>query len=260
MGADVWFLKCLSVIMPMGGQAAPSKAGEWRKEWGNGYSPDFKARMLKPLLDDMDSRRKLGGVLADIGSGCMRSKNGESGYAYYPSRGKTVVRVDIGMPYPYRVRGNTLELQADVESLELDSVAQRRRLALLSRHLSTPKGQVPRADTIILSDILNYVDFRRVISGLLRFLRPGGRMVICNTPGMGFPDMFSDHGVKGNNELAHFIRSRGMFIEHLTHVPNVPFWMPLREAPWSGYGTVEQAMEHRNMMLVAVACGQPAYS
>ncbi|MEW6035574.1 MAG: hypothetical protein AB1529_03095 [Candidatus Micrarchaeota archaeon] len=147
----------------------------WKGQWGSGYAPDFKYAQVRPLLDRMQLRGTLGERLLDLGSGSVAGRNGKARPLYYPSEGKRVVRVDIGMPYPYSLSGNVLELQADIEHPEPDAFSQKKKLALLARHIGADiRTGPPLFDTFIMVDILNYVDYRRTLSCLLPFLRPGG--------------------------------------------------------------------------------------
>jgi hypothetical protein len=53
-----------------------------------------------------------------------------------------------------------------------------------------------RADTIVYSDILNYVDFRKVLSGFAKYLKPDGRIIVLNLPHRGNRSLFSDKVLK----------------------------------------------------------------
>jgi hypothetical protein len=56
--------------------------------------------------------------------------------------------------------------------------------------------KIDRADTMVLSDTLNYVDFRKVLSGFVTYLKPDGRLIILNLPHRGNQLLFSDQGPK----------------------------------------------------------------
>jgi len=183
------------------------------------------------LLHDLDRYGRLGARILDAGSGSLvmvesiqrgriEEKAVEAG-SFYPTEGKKVVRVDLGAPYLFRRQGPILELQADITDLDLDRASQLRRLAILASHLGfDARSERPLFDTILLSDVLNYVDHRATISALHRFLAPGGRLVVHNTPGKGWPGLFARDDVllKDNRDLISHIRSLGMRIEHLTSV------------------------------------------
>ncbi|MFH1586559.1 MAG: hypothetical protein ABID38_01740 [Candidatus Diapherotrites archaeon] len=111
-----------------------------------------------------------------------------------------------------------MEIQADIERLELDSPDQKKRMALIAEFLGLdPKKKAAPVDSILFSDILNYIDFRTVVSSLSKYLKPGGRIIILNKPGRGISERFSERGVKENSELIEFLDNKNGFeIEHLT--------------------------------------------
>jgi predicted RNA-binding protein associated with RNAse of E/G family len=63
------------------------------------------------------------------------------------------------------------------------------------------EGTSERADTIVFSDTLNYVDFRKVLSAVAKYLKPDGRIIILNLPYRGNRSLFSDKGLKDNRQL-----------------------------------------------------------
>jgi SAM-dependent methyltransferase len=70
------------------------------------------------------------------------------------------------------------------------------------------------ADTIVFSEILNYVDFRKVIQGFSVFLKPGGRIVVVNLPFRGNRSLFSEMGLKENRQLYGFLEEHDFEIEY----------------------------------------------
>ncbi len=67
---------------------------------------------------------------------------------------------------------------------------------------------------MVFADLLNYVDFRKVLRGFGNYLKPGGRMVIVNLPMRGNQSLFSDKGLKDNRELYEFLQEHRFEIEH----------------------------------------------
>ena len=70
------------------------------------------------------------------------------------------------------------------------------------------------ADTIVFSDTLNYVDFRKVLGGFVKYLKAGGRIIVLNYPDRGNRLLFSDKGLRDNRELCAFLAQRDFEIEH----------------------------------------------
>jgi hypothetical protein len=236
------------------------KRAFWNAEWGSGYAPDFKYAQLAPLLDAVERAGKLGTKMLDIGSGSMSPRNNPDVTLplFYPTEGKLVVRADLGMPYPHRTRGGILEIRADIEDLHMRSPRNLMNLVRVCRHIGAdPRRELPVFDTLLMSDILNYVDFRKTLPGLLPFLRDGGRLVVCNWPDMGLPEAFSPGRPQSNGELLRFIGSAGLETEHLHH--GGMLYPGEAESAWysqPSYPFVEQSVSERcNMMLVAVKKG-----
>ena len=74
--------------------------------------------------------------------------------------------------------------------------------------------KIERAGTMILSDTLDYVNFRKVLSGFVTYLKPGGRLIILNLPHRGNQLLFSDQGPKDNRLLYSFLEEHCFEIEH----------------------------------------------
>jgi hypothetical protein len=49
--------------------------------------------------------------------------------------------------------------------------------------------------------MLNYVDFRKVLHGFGKHLKPDGRIIVFNLPNRGNGLLFSDKGLKDNRQL-----------------------------------------------------------
>jgi hypothetical protein len=65
-------------------------------------------------------------------------------------------------------------------------------------------AKTERADTIVFSDMLNYVDL--VLNGFAKYLKPDGRIIVLNFPYRGSRLLFSDKGLKDNRQLYAFLR------------------------------------------------------
>jgi len=202
-------------------KAAKAKRKRWKPHYGLAYDLSTKRGHLVPLLRKLDSLGKLGKVIVDVGSGSTMVSDGAGRKipAIYTPRGKKLIRVDLATPHESRRVGDVLELQADIEHTTVDSTKQRKKLVGLARFLGLdPRSKAEVVDSIVMSDILNYVDFRRTIQGLSKYLKNNGRIVILNKPERGHKKSFSEHGVKRNGELTNFLRRNGFEIEHLIDI------------------------------------------
>ena len=114
-----------------------------------------------------------------------------------------------------------LKVRMDIEQVGAPiAYSHRKALRRSARFLRVdPRtAATERADTIIFSDILNYVDFERVLGGFARFLKPGGRFIVCNLPMRGNQTLFSEKGLKDNRRLFQYLEANGFDLEE-KHFP-----------------------------------------
>jgi hypothetical protein len=182
----------------------------WRRFWGGTYGPELKEWMLKPVFETLESEGKIGDIIVDVGSGAQPVTR------LLESRpGRKRILVDVA--------GENFD-SADEQGIRLDAekVAQpealsfRKALLRACKFLGTTPAAAspPAADTIVFSDLLNYVDFRKVLRGFSKYLRPDGRIVVVNLPMRGNESLFSEHGLKDNRHLYGFLEENQFEIEH----------------------------------------------
>jgi len=186
-------------------------ANPWQEYWGETYAPELKQRLLKPLLDDLEKEGKVGNLIVDVGSGARPVTR-----LLAARPGRKRVCVDIAADNGESV--DKLRLRMDAEKIgQLDRLSFRKALlracSFLEIDLREDAG-TRQADTVVISDTLNYVDFRKVLSGLASYLKPNGRIIILNLPYRGNQSLFSDLGLKDNCQLYPFLEEQGFEIEH----------------------------------------------
>jgi SAM-dependent methyltransferase len=218
----------------------PGRREFWARQWGSGYSPDFKMSEIRPLVEQMERAGRLGQRILDVGSGKV-SADGSP----YPVEGKKIVRLDIGTPEQLRVIDGILELQCDIERFSAEEAMK------AAEHVG---AQTPlRAfDAIFFLDILNYVDSRETLGRFLELLDDGGRIIISNFVNMGVTLLFSEKRPRTNRELLEQVVAGGMRIEHLNHPPYYPPWFP--GAPHYSrpdYPAIMPVRDNGSMVLVA---------
>jgi SAM-dependent methyltransferase len=187
------------------------KENPWQEYWGETYAPELKQRLLKPLFDELDSEGKIGNLIIDIGSGAQPvSRLLEA----KPAR----KRICIDIAADNGESPGELKLRLDAEKVqEFAWLSSRKALLRVGAFLGTnPRKdqETERADAIVISDTLNYVDFRTVLSGFAKFLRPNGRIIILNLPYRGNHALFSERGLKDNYQLCAFLEEQNFEIEH----------------------------------------------
>lgn len=191
----------------------PDRGNEnpWQEYWGETYAPDLKRTLLKPIFDELDKAGKIGDLVVDIGSG---SRPVTRLLEARPGR----KRVCIDIAADSGVASNEIRLRLDAEQLgEIRRVSFLRALFEVCAFLGInprKEKEIQRADTMVVSDTLNYVDFRKVLSGFASYLKPNGRIIILNLPYRGNQSLFSERGLKNNRELYAFLEERHFEIEH----------------------------------------------
>jgi hypothetical protein len=185
-------------------------ANPWQEYWGDTYAPELKQRLLRPVLDDLEKEGKLGNLIVDIGSGAHPITR-----LLAARPGRKRVCIDIAADNGESI--DELRLRLDAEKIgQLSRLsfckALLRACVFLKIDLRTD-AEIERADTMVIADTLNYVDFRKVLSGLASYLKTHGRIVILNLPYRGNQSLFSDLGLKDNRQLYPFLEEQGFAIE-----------------------------------------------
>ena len=186
-------------------------ANPWQEYWGETYAPELKQRLLKPLFDELEKEGKIGNLIVDIGSGAQPVTR-----LLEPRPERKRVFVDIAADNRGSV--DELKLRLDVEKIgNPEQLSCRKAMLRVCTFLQIDVRtgvEMERADTMVISDTLNYVDFRNVLSGLASYLKPNGRIVILNLPYRGNRTLFSDLGLKDNCQLYPFLEEQGFEIEY----------------------------------------------
>jgi hypothetical protein len=150
--------------------------------WGESYGPQLKQRLLKPVFDKLETEEKIGNLIIDVGSGAppvtqlLKTK---------PARKR--ICVDIAADNVGSL--DDLRIRLDAEKVEqFGTLSFRKAILGVCAFLEIkPKAEAKteRADTIVFSDTLNYVDFGKVLNGFAKYLKPDGRIIVLNLPHRG---------------------------------------------------------------------------
>jgi SAM-dependent methyltransferase len=196
---------------PTPGQPVRKAASPWQEYWGETYAPELKRALLEPIFEKLESEDKIGNLIVDIGSGASPVTR-----LLASKPGRKRIGVDIaadngGTPDELRVRFDAEKVvQAGVFSFH-------KALLKICAFLEIdPKGveKVELVDTVVVSDTLNYVDFRKVLGGVAKYLKPGGRLIVLNLPYRGNRLLFSGQGLKDNRRLYSFLEERHFEIQY----------------------------------------------
>ena len=189
----------------------PNDANPWQQYWGESYDPESKRLLLTPVFDKLETEEKIGDLIVDVGGGASPVTQLLKGK---PARKRICIDIaadNVGSP-------NDLRIRLDAEKVgQFGSLSFRKALLRVSAFLGiNPRTEAKTecADTIVFSDLLNYVDFRKVLNGFGKYLKPGGRIIVYNLPNRGNGLLFSDKGLKDNRELYAFLAEHHFEIEH----------------------------------------------
>jgi len=202
---------------------------QWKTLWGIGYNPVGKTVRFHSLLKGITGKTVL-----DVGPGAIRQKRGlfvkETMPAQFIPRepeDRKIIRLDMGAPETKLVGQNILQVEVDIESDEAE--------AEMAEHIPKFLNQTKdwRVDSILLSDVLNYVDYKKVIESLSKHLNPGGRIIIENQSGKGLKNLFSKDKMTNPDIARNFLMARGFRIEHFTNVTS----------KFKEFGTIEKSVK-----------------
>ena len=189
----------------------PNDANPWQRYWGESYGPESKQLLLKPVFDKLETEEKIGNLIIDVGSGALPVTQLVKAK---PARKR--ICIDIASDNVGSL--NDLRIRLDAEKAgQFGSLSFRKALLRVSAFLGInprTEAKTERADTIVFSDMLNYVDFRKVLNGFGNYLKPGGRIIVFNLPDRGNGSLFSDKGLKDNHQLYAFLEEQRFEIEH----------------------------------------------
>ena len=188
-----------------------NNANPWQQYWGESYGPELKQHLLKPVFGKLETEEKIGNLIIDVGSGAspvtqlLKTK---------PARKR--ICIDIAADNVGSL--DDLRIRLDAEKVgQFGTLSFRKALLRVCAFLEiNPKAEAKteRADTIVFSDTLNYVDFRKVLNGFSKYLKPDGRIIVLNLPHRGNRLLFSDKGLKDNRQLYAFLEEHHFEIEH----------------------------------------------
>ncbi|MEM4256908.1 MAG: hypothetical protein QXD98_00965 [Candidatus Diapherotrites archaeon] len=191
------------------------KSKEWGGFFGKDYGLELKQKTLVPLIRELDRKGLLGRNFVDVGSGAQDiiTKNGlaaRAGFLYDTER-KKVLRIDLAFDKE-KIKENVFEMPLDIET-KIKTFSLLRKIARAKKFFENKP-----VDTFLLSDVLNYVDYEQALTNIAKFLRKNGLIIIFNKPGRGFESLFSEKGVKNNDDLLRTLRKLGFKIIHCADI------------------------------------------
>jgi hypothetical protein len=180
----------------------------WQLYWGEAYGLELKKWLLKPVFDELERTGKVGDLIVDVGSGAQPVTR-------FLDTKPNRKRILVDVAAESGGREDEARIRLDAEKIgEMGMLSFRKALVRACRFVGIAPGVGNAgADTMVFADLLNYVDFRKVLSGFASYLKPGGRFVIVNLPMRGNQALFSDKGLKDNRLLYEWLESERFEIE-----------------------------------------------
>ncbi|MFA4997728.1 MAG: GNAT family N-acetyltransferase, partial [Bacteroidales bacterium] len=178
----------------------------WHGQWNREYAGVNEREWFNKITNQGEC---LGDITVDLG--CSARPFAVSA----PDR--KVILVDIDAPQASAfIKPNTVLLRGDAQHPEqVTTITDVVKLFGLNHENQTNLDDVlrERVNSVVITHLLNYVDFRQVIRKASRWLIPGGRLFIVNQPGLGEAGLFHAHGVHSNRELIGFLHEQGYSIQ-----------------------------------------------
>jgi len=140
------------------------------------YDWNAKETHIAPFLNLLDQEGMIGDTVLDIGSG-PRPLSG-----VLKKEGRKLFAIDFVRPL---VAHDFHHIRGDVRKVaDPDSFATKRAVVKMASILGVdPRTAKPQqADTIIFSDILNYVPYEETVGAFAKYLKRGGLLVVLNQP------------------------------------------------------------------------------
>ncbi len=201
------------------------KIQEWNTCWGDVYNLERKNQYREFLLR-LSYLDILGRTLIDVGCGI------KSVIDHLPSHRHKKVFVDLSSGIYQRNPSSSHDtyIRMDLHRLTENNHRDFKRfMKKLYTFLGEERGnrassglfhKLGFVDSIVYSDILNYIDYRNVMRALYKNLRSGGRKIIFNKINMGFQHLLSPSRPKSNWELLCFLQhDLRMVIEYRESYP-----------------------------------------
>lgn len=186
--------------------------------------PTLLKRLSKPGLS-----LNMGNVVLDLGSG-------PKPMSFLLSGGKKRL-VTVDFIRPMQLRKDNLHVSRNIKNcLDRSSYYFRRSLVEVSKflHLDPRKDGKEIFDSVIMSEILNYLPYEEVLKKVVENLKPGGLIIIFNQPGRTFelPEdlessvkefILDKDAVKSNVGLLDFAsKEMGLQVIYFEEAENLP--------------------------------------
>jgi hypothetical protein len=143
----------------------------WAPHWGRSYYGTVKDLMQIPFLIWLERKGAIGPVVFDIGCGsypvsdCLSINN-------------KIILMDIAAKE--QICENKIYIQYDINKLQYPKNAETQKFVAKSKAFLKKTQILGSANTLIMSDLLNYVDYTIILPLCYKLLAKDGRLVLFN--------------------------------------------------------------------------------
>ncbi len=190
---------------------------KWDSLWGSLYQKPIKED-LQDFILQLAQAGLLGKVIMDLGCGYNPVTK------KLPDKKFKKIYIDVSYGINYNTKNEyNLFVKFDLHNILYEN---RRDFKKYMKKLYSFLGnryndnKLIKVDTIIYSDVLNYIDYRKVLKNYYIFLNKGGRKIIFNKINKGIYELFSDKRPLSNWEILTFLqKDLRMTIEYVRPHP-----------------------------------------
>jgi len=179
----------------------------WQNNWTES-NINYRGK-LDEVYERMIDEGRFGNVILELGGG----NDPLSAYL----RDKKVVSLDTGVPQPIVEKDDTLFVNADVENL---GGIPSETIEAIQRFLGVGENPALSAllqsfDTVVISNLFNYINGRNLVQQLVQNLQPGTTVIVQNDVSQGHTRAFSPKGAKTNSDVLDNFDSEHFDIKHI---------------------------------------------
>ncbi|MBI5470349.1 class I SAM-dependent methyltransferase [Candidatus Kaiserbacteria bacterium] len=179
----------------------------WRENSPNWeYGEEMKISGLRGIFDELEAADKIGNRVVDVACGPMPV----SMTLLQRKSDRKIVQIDV-MDVGVDPRGFRY-IRYDINNISNPrAFSTKKALVQSARHFGIdPRlgSDIAQTDTMLFFEILNYVNFREVLSNFSKYLKPGGRFIILNKPNRHPTDkveLLHPRGATSNIDLEHYL-------------------------------------------------------
>lgn len=179
---------------------------DWKNSYGNEYSDEEKIKYMLPIFNRLEIENKIGKIIIDVGSGARPISRNING-------AHKIISIDLGGDEFFNEERCHLNLDLKKLNQKLYSIKKSIIKICKNFDINLNDEKNTQVDTVIFSEILNYVDYEKVLLEANNYLKNNGRFIIINNVDRGYQRLFSKDKIKSNSVLKSFLNKNGFSIE-----------------------------------------------